>query len=552
MIELHLLRPLWLLAFIPLAVLIGQLSKPAIFRSSWSRVCDPHLLAHIIHQPQQLTKPSMPWLVTVSSSLLILAMAGPVWQRMPQPIFNTQSALVLLLDLSQSMDATDLKPSRLTRAKHKIIDILRKHREGQTALLVFANEPFVVTPLTNDTATVTALLSSLDTSLMPNQGSRADRAVEKAAELLHQGGISHGNLLLLTDEWRGDNLAVQRLVTAGHTLSILGVGTEEGAPIPQIDGGFLKQTDDTMIIAKLDKAFLHKVAQQGGGSYQTIQTSDRDIEALLSYQDKTRSIINNNNNNTKLITDVWREEGPWIVLLALPLVALAFRRGVLILLPFWLLIPAKASAWDWESLWYRSDQQAMRLFSEGKMAESALVFEDQHWKAVAYYRAGQFQKAILSLQKDHSTKALYNKANALAKLGQLEEAVRVLKKVIQDQPNHEDAHYNLERILEALQSSGKKATDTEKANKPINNRDQKSASNPSINQKIPTKNQKPSEEETDEQQQEQQKESQLAKEQWLRRIPDDPGGLLRRKFRYQYQSERLYEKSTITQDIHPW
>ena len=550
MIELYLLRPLWLLAFIPLAVLIGQLAKPAIYRSSWSRVCDPHLLKHIIHQPQHLTKPSMPWLVVLSSSLLILAMAGPVWQRMPQPIFNTQSALVLLLDLSKSMDATDLKPSRLTRAKHKIIDILSKHREGQTALLAFANEPFVVTPLTNDTATITALLSSLDTSLMPNQGSRADLAVEKATELLYQGGISHGNLLLLTDEWRGEDLAVQRLVLAGHTLSILGVGTEVGAPVPQIDGGFLKQRDDTLIIAKLDQAFLHKLAQQGGGSYQTIQTSDRDIEALLAHQDKTSQIIINN-NTTKLNTDVWREEGPWIVLLVLPLVALAFRRGLLAFLPLWLFIPAKANAWDWESLWYRPDQQAMQLFSEGKIQESALLFEDPHWKAVAYYRAGQFQKAIFSLQNDHSTNALYNKANALAKLGHLEEAVQALREVIQHQPNHEDAHYNLARILEALQRSGKRATGTGEMNRAINNNGQKSATNQSLLKTTQTENHKSGEKETDKLQ-EQQKESQLAKKQWLRRVPDDPGGLLRRKFRYQYQTERLYERSNTTQDIHPW
>lgn len=579
MTEFHLLRPLWLLALLPLAFLVWQMAKPAILRSSWSRICDPHLLPHILHQPAHPVTQLAPWLVALTGSLLVFALSGPVWQRLPQPVFHAQSALIVLLDLSHSMDATDLKPSRLVRAKHKIVDILRQRQEGQTALLVFASAPFVVTPLTHDTATISTHLASLDTALMPAQGSRPDRAVRKATQLLHQGGIAHGTILLLTDEWAGTDQAARYAVEEGHTLSILGVGTPEGAPVPLMDGGFLRDAHDTIVIAKLDKKWLQHLAQLGHGRYHSLRTDDQDIEAVLSQENHPTMMTNS--QKTSFNTDVWHEEGPWIVLLMLPLVALAWRRGILVFFLVLLSNPESASALEWQTLWQRPDQQAMQWLATGDRKKAAQLFEHLEWRAVAYYRAGEFQKAIHMLRGQTSIRALYNTGNALAKLGRLEDAARMFIEVLRRQPDHADARYNLDQIMKILKwpkNKGATGSGLARAQQSLLHGTDKSqgsrhgdSEEQQENGAEPQQTDTPQDPDTQsvdpssetgtigtneaerEAQQAQLKESQQAKEQWLRRVTDDPGGLLRRKFRYQYQRENMYERAdTTTQAGHPW
>ncbi|MBF0400575.1 MAG: VWA domain-containing protein [Magnetococcales bacterium] len=593
--EWHFLRPEWLLALGPLLLLVWRLAKSTLAESSWSRVCDPHLLPHILHQSRQGAAQWAPWWVGVVGSLLIVAMAGPVWHRLPQPVFRTQSALVVLLDLSRSMDATDLKPSRLVRAKHKIIDLLRKNRAGQTGLLVFAGNAFVVTPLTHDTGTITAQLSSLETALMPLQGSRPDRAIEKALDLLRQGGIAHGDILLLTDEWAGEEWMASRVAKEGHRLTILGVGTPEGAPVPLVDGGFLEDANGAILMAKLDEQSLKRLARLGGGGYQSIQTDDQDIDALL--QRETAADLNNAVNKMELMADVWREEGPWLVLLLLPLLALTFRRGIFIWLGLLLSMPGEGHAIDWESLWSRPDQRAMRQFEAGKWQESASQFTDPAWKGTAYYRAGAYEKALAEWQGSHSTEALYNAGTALAKMGRLQESAQAYLEVLKQQPDHQDAKHNLEAIQQAMNPAAKQeekagSSDQQKQsaqqsspssakpqdggdkqeNKAAQTGEKDSATqgqdgkqrqaekNKEAAQQAENAQSKAMKEAVQKQEESQSvqsdvsetadgqrrpageeqsldKETKVAMEQWLRRVPDDPGGLLRRKFRYQYQRE---------------
>ncbi|MEO5362084.1 MAG: VWA domain-containing protein [Magnetococcus sp. DMHC-8] len=613
MMPVHLLRPEWLWAWLPLWWLVWRLAKPAPGASGWRRVCDAHLLPHILQQTRPGGLRRFAWWVAAAGTLLILAMAGPVWQRHPQPVFQTQSALVLILDLSRSMDAIDLKPSRLVRAKHKMVDLLRKRREGQTALLVFAGEAFVVTPLTHDTATITAQLASLDTGLMPVQGSRPDRAIKKALELLQQGGIAHGHLLLMTDGWSGDEQMASRVSREGHLLTILGVGTPEGAPIPLLDGGFLNDAHGAIVMAKLDNNPLRKVALLGGGLYQAIRADDGDIDALLAVQPSNRS---GGIEKTDMLSDDWQEEGPWLVLVVLPMVALVFRRGWLLLLLVWM--PGTSQAVEWDTLWRRPDQQAMQQWEAGQMEEAARRFDNREWQGAAHYRAGQLEQAVAAWQESSSTTALYNKGTGLARLGRLPEAAQAFAEVLQRQPDHADAQHNLAMVRKAMQpseqskeqpgpsgrsqppgqqppgqqQSGQQQSGQQQSGQQQSGQQQSgqqspgqqsssqqsSAQQPSGRQTVDQpatgqphalgvrrNDQSPSGREpgghgaddpsVPEAQQghpairaqsepvvpggqgEQSQESQVAMEQWLRRVPDDPGGLLRRKFRYQYQRD---------------
>ncbi|MDH5485854.1 MAG: VWA domain-containing protein, partial [Gammaproteobacteria bacterium] len=330
------LRPQWFWAFIPLLLLLWLHWRQKLLSRSWRGVVDPKLLPHlligkVIHkQPWPMT------MMAVAGMLAITALAGPVWEKLEQPVFRQQSALVILLDLSRSMDAADINPTRLQRAKLKLQDILKRRKEGQTAIITYAANAFVVTPLTTDTKTISSQLPGFSTDLMPMQGSRADRAIEKGIELLKQAGMKNGAVMLVTDGIEGAptdklNAQIQQLSTEGYRLLVLGVGTEEGAPIPQTNGGFYKDSQGNIILPKLDPQSLYHVAQQGQGMYQAMTTDDRDINNLLSLVD-----ADVDNDQTRLADDMksdqWQEQGYWLILPLLVIAAAGFRRGYLLAL----------------------------------------------------------------------------------------------------------------------------------------------------------------------------------------------------------------------------
>jgi len=520
--------------------------------------------------------------MALSGSLALFALAGPAWKQLEQPVFRDQSALILILDLSRSMDATDVKPNRLARARHKLTDILKNRKEGLTALVVYAAEAFVVSPLTQDTETIMSQTAALKTGLMPRQGSRPDLALEKAAKLLQQAGLPRGHILIITDGLESvaiKNLEdlVDGLQKQGHTISILGIGTPEGAPIPLSEGGFLKDRQGTIVIPRRNDAGLKKIADRGNGHYQPLSVDDRDITQLLEALAPGR--LKNQTEKTQLKTDRWREEGPWFLLMLLPFAALALRRGIfVIILLFAFSLPTAAQALDWEGLWSRQDQRAANKFQEGNMEEAATLFENPAWKASSHYRAGQYQKSIDALEGVDTPDAYYNKGNALAQMGNLPEALQAYDQALKRDPKHEDAGYNREQIQNLMdQQNQKKQQEGEGSqDKKGDPQEQSGQDSPQDSQGTPDESasnegeqNKPgetqaSEEEkneagADENQKEQQgdttdqkpsdeqqadsaiaqaeksdyDESSQAIEQWLRRIPDDPGGLLRRKFLYQ-------------------
>ncbi|MDH3997640.1 MAG: VWA domain-containing protein, partial [Desulfuromonadales bacterium] len=167
MSEFHFLRPDWFWLLAPALLLLLLLWRRQLRSRSWQSVCDPQLLPHLLIGRSQRRSNWPLHMLLLALLLATTALAGPVWERQQVPLFRQDSALVLLLDLSLSMHAGDLKPDRLTRAKMKLHDILQQRREGQSALVVFAGDAFTVTPLTDDANTIIALLDSLEPGLMP-------------------------------------------------------------------------------------------------------------------------------------------------------------------------------------------------------------------------------------------------------------------------------------------------------------------------------------------------------------------------------------------------
>ena len=197
--EFHWLRPEWLWALPFIVAITFVLVRRHLALGSWQNVVDPELAPYVLSSTQVKGLGYRWWLILIGGILATLSLAGPSWNRVEQPVFRSEQAIVIALDLSRSMDAQDLKPSRLTRARLKILDILERRSAGQTALVVYSSNAFTVTPLTTDSDTVAALVNSLSTDIMPSRGSYPLAAIDKGRQLLEQAGVSQGEVLLITD-----------------------------------------------------------------------------------------------------------------------------------------------------------------------------------------------------------------------------------------------------------------------------------------------------------------------------------------------------------------
>ena len=453
--DLHLLRPGWLLALIPLALGLWRLARNNTGAAAWRGVVDTHLLPHLLVGQDGRTR-WLPLLLLALGGLLgTLALAGPVWQRLPQPAFQAQAQRVIVLDISPGMNASDLPPSRLAHARYEILDLLKRFQEGQTALIAYGAEPFVVSPLTADAKTIAAQVPSLSTDLLPVQGDkRTDLALQAAGRLLGQAGSPHGQVILLTDALDHPAAALQaarQLRDKGYRLSVLGVGTAEGAPVPAADGGFVKSGDGSPLVAKLDTEALRSLAKSGGGHYVTSRSDDRDLQALDTDTGRERRATAA--GEPTVLADQWREEGPWLLLALLPLAAVGFRRGWLApLVLVVLLVPAPpASAFSWSNLWQRPDQQAAGLLQQGQAQAAAGVFERPDWRAAAAYQAGDYAAALKNLEDMQNPTASYNRGNTLARLGDYQQAIDAYDQALAGNPDNADARHNRELVQRLLQ-----------------------------------------------------------------------------------------------------
>ncbi len=557
MAEFHFLRPWWLALLPVMALLLWRLAARRFKAGSWRDVIDEALLDHVLIGAS-LSRRSLRWplwLAAAATVIAIVALAGPAWERQSTPAFRSDEAMVVVLDLSRSMDATDLKPSRMARAKLKLLDLLRERDRGQTALVVFSAHAFTVTPLTTDVQTIANLVVSLGSDIMPSQGSYPEVGLDKARTLLEQAGVNRGQVLLITDsEVHPTTFAsAAELASAGHRLNVLGVGTPDGGPVLNPGGGFLRDNVGQVVVARLDEASLKRLAVTGGGRYATMGVNRDDLSYLANAGSAGDVVADA--DDSSLQTDLWQDQGAWLVLLLLPLAALAFRRGWLLALTAVLLLPAQPSqAFEWRDLWLRRDQQGYQAFEQERVAEAAELFEDPRWRAAAQYRAEEYAASAQALRDVDGPEANYNRGNALARAGSFAEAIAAYDRALELDPDHEDAAYNRQLLLENMpqppagqegqqsdsdaedqgqdqqQQSGNEENTGEGEQQPGEEGDQAEGDSESQQQGA-------AEREAQGEDQEAMSDwaSEQAADQWLRRIPDDPGGLLRRKFRYQYQ-----------------
>ena len=580
----HLLRPelLWALLLCPLLGI--TLWQHRAQQGDWSKVIDAELLTHLLPDQKSENLRSFFWLPILLLGLVVLAAAGPSLKRVELPVIKRADALVIVLDLSASMLAADIQPSRIQRARQKTLDLLETRKEGVTGLVVFAGDAHVVTPLTDDTRTIANLMPALSPTIMPLPGADATSGVEMASALLSTAGAQGGQILLMTDGLPGFdmNRAQDALPESGATFAVLAIGTAAGAPIPLPSGGFLKDNDGEIVIPTLERNEIRSVANELDAPYQEITLDEEDIETLTQ-----RDVIAEEGElDLDRQTDAWQDQGYWLAALVALLLLPAFRRGMVAGLALLLLVASPPpEAAEWQDLWLTPDQQGARHMAAGAHDQAAQTFSNPDWRGVAEYAAGAYDAASQSFAGDLTADNLYNLGNSLALQGDLKGALRAYEESLSREPDAEDAIANRDFIQSLLDQqeqedeqqgdeenseqeqsedgsesesdggeSSESSEDSEQgspedqgsdsadgASDQGNNEEQSSQQNPAL-----ADEQRDNSEALDAATQEQMAkfdealEEQQALEQWLRRVPDDPGGLLRRKFRYQTM-QRLRE-----------
>ncbi|MFV9654351.1 VWA domain-containing protein [Pseudomonas sp. NY15366] len=573
------LRPLWLLAVPVLAWLLWRLWHRERQSGRWQLLL-PAAFHQALLKGGSGRSSKLPWLALgIAWLLAVLALLGPSWQRVEQSNQKPADPLVILLELTPQMLATDGRPNRLEQTRRKLLDLLEARRDAQTAIIVYAGSAHSLVPLSDDLATSRNLLEALKPSLMPEPGRRADLAVARALQLLDQAQLGQGRLLLISsaldeEERSGIQQALQK---RSVPLLVLGVGSREGAPVAQEDGSFLKDSRGAILIPRLDVRSLRETAEAHGGRYAAMRLDDEDLRrlGLLEGTQTMRAA------GEPTLLDSYVDQGYWLLLPLLLLAACAGRRGWLFCLPLLLMLPPQSSqAFEFNDLWLRPDQQGQRLLQAQRPAEAAQRFVDPQWQGKALFEAEDYSAAAQRFAKGDSAADHYNRGNALAKAGELEAALDAYEHALERQPELAVAQYNKALVEEALrqrenqQQSGEddSAEQQEQTNEqsqpnesPAGQPAESTASQPTQpgstgesgeNSSTPgnangsgedsqpaTVRETPDDAEPVGQPRTEADlgtaaERRQALEQWLRQIPDDPAELLRRKFWYEQQQRQ--------------
>lgn len=474
--ELHWLRPEWLWA-LPLVVIVPWLCRHLTFRpNGWEQLIAPHLLkALAVEQQTKVQK----WRLILGLVLLLvlLALAGPSWQRLPQPAVHLKRGTVLLMDMSLSMHATDVKPDRLAQARFKAIDFANLQAEGDMALVSFAGDAFVITPLTPDHNNITLMIPMLKPEIMPVQGSDFLSALKMADKLLLQAGYSRGDVVAFTDGFSSAQATALRdyIDDYPHRLSIIAFGTLEGAPIKLEQGTLLKDHTGAIVIPRVPLEQLEQLASITGGVFTNARYDKDDIETIAKLAPLDQSSVKQ--QDRRFQGEQWADGAVWLMWCLLPLVAWWLRRTPLMAVVLAGVLvshtpPSQAAAVvpteqpaatagasatppSWTDsvknfLWRTPQERAHHAYQQGDYQQAQQQFDDPTWQGNSAYRAGDYALAEQLYRQSNDPNGLFNLGNALAKQQKLPEALKAYESAKQRQPDLPGVDNNIELLKQLL------------------------------------------------------------------------------------------------------
>lgn len=410
--EFHFLRPWWLLA-----LLIFVFGKNFFIglknSSSWEAVCDPKLLDFLLIKGSSKQRRFVNYLAIIGLLGGIIALSGPTWHKRHIPTYSPANPVMILLNLSSDMDNSDVTPNRLTRAKFGIDDFLKNIR-AQVGLIVYTDEPYLISPITEDTQIISNLLPSIDRRIMPENGDKLNRAIDLATERLKESGYSYGNIVVFTSdigqEFNAALSAAEKSARDGYKINVVGISTS-------------------------DNEKLQMLASKGNGVYLNISSSINRLVQDINSQISSELQKNKNEQET------WEDGGYWFLFIPLLCCLYFFRRGILVMLVFFTMTSNAVAGF-----FTNADQDGAKAFAKGDYTTAASTFNNSDWKAASLYRNGDYAAALKIYAQKDDVENMYNYGNALAKSGNIEEAIKQYEKVIKINPDHEDANFNLEYL----------------------------------------------------------------------------------------------------------
>jgi Ca-activated chloride channel family protein len=455
MSDFHFLRPWWLLALVVFLIAAPWLWRHLQQSSGWRKAIAPHLQQPVLgNAPRR--KRQLPFaLLTAAWFITTFALAGPAWERTETPLQHTERGVVVVMDMSMATRAADVAPDRLTRLRFKATDLINQLDAAQIGVVAYAGDAFTITPLTSDRNNILSMLPSLSPEIMPVAGNQPLLAMEEAHRMLENSGIEKGEIYWLSAGMRSDDYQELRRFVARHPhrISALIAGSNERTPIRQASGDMLRDAQGRLIMAQLNSEFFKRITQQSGGRISRLSVDNTDIEHLLAQGPASERI---GEADSLATSDQWRDTGPYVALLLLPIALWVSRRGVLwCLLPLLVvgpLPPVEAAS----SPWLTKQQRAQALYETGDYAAAAKLFEDPMRRGNALYRAGEFNAAIKAFAAQDSAESWFNRGNSFAGKGDLAQASEAYAEALQRRPGWAEAAQNKATVDEMLQQQSER------------------------------------------------------------------------------------------------
>ncbi len=416
----HFIRPLWLGAIVPMLALWWSVRPKGADSAKQSAGIAPHLAEALEVGRRNKRRVYAIDGVALTGIFLAVAAAGPTWSRAPNPLVAETAPLVVALKVTPSMETPDLAPTRLDRAKFKIIDLIEARAGARTGLVAYAGSAHRVAPLTEDPNILRPLLESLTPAVMPVEGDDAGAALTLAEEILSTAPSPGAVLFALDDLDPADVAALNATRDPERAPIVFLLSAPEGVSVPQLN----QINDATVVRITADEADIGQIERVLRSAHEAALAADERLQ--------------------------WEDRGWWLAWPVALLVALWFRRGwtmrwtVLVLAIFAVHAPRSAQADTWIDWFLTPDQQGMLAFEDKRFADAGELFEDPMWRGYAKYRAGQYEDAISIFQRLDTADAAFAQGMAEIKSRQYRPAVRSFETALIRQPDFPAATRNLE------------------------------------------------------------------------------------------------------------
>ncbi|MCG6200963.1 VWA domain-containing protein [Psychromonas antarctica] len=504
-LPLEFLRPLWLLGLIVVflfAILRHQRSK----KDTPQHLIAAHLSKHLVSSPDNLKTQKITF--NLLAIIACITLAGPSWRSLEQPVYEMEKAQIIALDLSYSMYATDIKPNRLSLAKYKAIDLIKKWSEGEKALIAYAGDAFTISPLTRDGNAIINHIPQLSPEIMPVTGARTDLALEKAIALLENAGYTKGHIVFITDDidQQTSQKMLKRLKGSDWVVSVLAMATVQGAPIKLNDGSLLKNKQGEIVLPRLNTQPLYTITQASNGLFLTYSNNSHDIEQLATFFTLKNAQKKESGQSGQKQFAI--DDGYWLAYLLLPLFLLLFRKGIFYILVLGVIMPFSSHNVQ-ASIWKNQQQNAFQAYQDKNYKVATDLYQTPLAKGSALYKNKQYQQSLdeftqATVNHPNNANAFYNQGNAYAQLQEFDKALQAYQQALSINPDLQAAQEN-KTLIEELKKQQQQKNDQQKSEQ------QKSEQQKSEQQK--SEQQKSEQQKSEQQKSEQQKSEQQKSEQ---------------------------------------